>query len=271
MPSNGRATDSSDDGPGDAHNGGGTKAKHVRLSRFCARGHGEYRVPVTHGVGGADRQGQAVVSNRGELVRLFLGQRGVGGHHADGGIAAERRRSSRAVSREQRLHGIVHAAALVPGACHEVAGIGVVDTSDRVDGNDGADRDAVPNIDASRPDATLDGTIQALRLRDGRSRPGADASLRNDTVPSVEARRVSVFSLGMDTVFRNADVEEYGRGHDRHCYGACPVPDISLGQVPHYSRRRIESECAPAAQDDGMDFRDVVGGTQQVGLAGPRC
>ena len=46
--------------------------QHVRLARFRARGNGEYRVSVTHGVRRTYRKRQAIVRDGRELVRLFL-------------------------------------------------------------------------------------------------------------------------------------------------------------------------------------------------------
>ena len=72
----------------------------------------------------------------------------------------------------------------------------------------------------------------------------------------------------MHAVPRNPDVEQDRRRHDRHRHRPGPVPDVALRQEPDHPRRRIEPERAPAAQDYGMDLRDVAGRPQQVGLAG---
>ena len=94
-------------------------------------------------------------------------------------------------------------------------------------------------------------------------------TLPSSTTPSEALRHAAYPSSarGWTRCFRNADVEKDRRGHNRHRDGACPVSDIPLCQEPHHAGRRIEPERAPAAQDDGMNLRDVVGGPEQVGLA----
>src|SRR5579859_3939132 len=75
-------------GYGASHDVGGDGLHRVGRSRYRARGQAEHRVAVVEGVCGAHRTGDAVVRDRGDPVRLLLGEPGIGDHRTDGRVGA---------------------------------------------------------------------------------------------------------------------------------------------------------------------------------------
>ena len=63
------------------------------------------------------------------------------------------------------------------------------------------------------------------------------------------------------------EIDQDGRGHDRHRGAPDLEPDPLLVQVAHDAARRIEAEGAAAGEHDGVNLLDCVDRIEQIRLA----
>jgi hypothetical protein len=110
-----------------------------------AGGEGEDRVAVARRVHGRDRARVAIVGHHRHALRLHLGELGVGGDDADGGVLGGARRVGAAVAQEgARVEQFA-----VRAACtgNHLTGARIDDVAHRVHGDDGRDDETVGQRD----------------------------------------------------------------------------------------------------------------------------
>ncbi len=261
-----------DDGAGHDDGGDGSDCGDVGVAGAeagGAGGHGEDGVSVAHGVDGVDGASVAVVGHLGDFGHLDFGEWSVGGYAADGGVGGGL--DDDAVAVEHGGHGVAEAFAVFAARSGDDVAVHWVDyVADSVDGYDGSDDDAgVPDFDAGGAEAGLHGEVRAEHLADGGSGACAYVAFLDGAGFGGEAGVVAVFFGGANLEVADAEVHEDGcRNDGDDAEFADPVARVFLFEIAHDSGGGAEAVGGASGEDDGVDFVDLVGGSEEVGLAG---
>ena len=106
----------------------------------------------------------------------------------------------------------------------------------------------------------------AKRFAGGTARPHANAALDHGLVRGGQTSRITHLGVRIDIGTADRQVEQDGRGDDRHARHTRIVADAALAQVAHHAIGGRQPERAAAGKDHGMDVLHQVHRPQKVGL-----
>src|SRR6185436_2068089 len=144
---------------------------------------------------------------------------------------------------------------------------GVDDVADRVDGDDGADDQAVRQGDRRGSDPRLHRHAAAANLADRRAGARADVSFSDRTAGGSAGSLIATLRCRPRLVSAEPEVEQDRRRHDGNDTGAGLEADVLFLEVLHDALRRVEAKRAAAGEDNRVHALDEIGGIEQVGLA----
>ena len=243
----------------------------VHLAGPLPGGQREHRVAVALRVRRKDRAREPIVGHQCHAVGLRLGEAGIGGDEADGGVL-RRPGTWPGLAGAQQRSRVGEAAIRVADPGDDLPGVRIDDVADGVDRDDGAHAQAVGQGDAVAAHASLHGAHRPARLAHCRARARADRSFlhrlgRRSCGSAVAAVRGRT-NLG---IAANRQVEQDGGGHDWDLGNAHVPTDAVLLEPADCPGGRLEPEGAAARQDDGVHLVHHVGRIQEIGFARARC
>src|SRR5262245_17740412 len=213
-----------------------------------------------------ERPRQPIVGHQRQARRLRLGQLRVCRNHADCRVLSRTRRG-RLDTSAQYLACICQLSISVARARDYRAGGWIDDVTHGIDRYQRTDDEPVGQCDCRRTDPRLRCHAAAVDLADCGAGTRANITFGNRT--TCRRSRGLVSAISSWTCFRGAyerQIEDDCGGNDRHDAGVCFVADVLLFQKFHDARSDVETKCAAAGEDNGVDTLHEVGRVEQIGF-----